>query len=487
MEKPNVYSHILKSTIVFGGMQGFNVLIGLLRNKFVALFIGPAGMGLVALFTSTIKLLGDITNLGLPVSAVRELSKAYEDTDSSVLERLVSVFRRWTLCTALVGMVLCVVLSSFISQLAFSSGDYTWHIVLLSPAVAFATLAAGETALLKATRKIHKLVKSSVYSLIASLIITVPLYYFYGIRGVVPVLVLVALAQAAIVLFYSFREYPWRFRGMFCEGYRFVRLGIAFIAGGVIGSITEFAIRSSLSAMSDVETVGLYNAAYMILVTYAGTVFTSMETDYYPRLSAVPGVGRQFNAVVNRQIEVSVLLLAPLLVAFIVFVPVLLPLLFSSKFLPVLRMLQVAVLSLYARALFLPVEYISLSRKDSFAYITVETLSYVMLFASVVIGYNLGGLFGIGVGMTVANFSELLLVVGFYRARFRYAFSRKVVRIVSVQILLGALAYASTWIDNSLGYWASGLILFALSAMFSMRLLRKKSDIIEGLRRRFKR
>lgn len=29
MEKPNVYSHILKSTIVFGGMQGFNVLIGL--------------------------------------------------------------------------------------------------------------------------------------------------------------------------------------------------------------------------------------------------------------------------------------------------------------------------------------------------------------------------------------------------------------------------------------------------------------------------
>ena len=46
MEKPNVYSHILKSTIVFGGMQGFNVLIGLLRNKFVALFIGPAGMGL---------------------------------------------------------------------------------------------------------------------------------------------------------------------------------------------------------------------------------------------------------------------------------------------------------------------------------------------------------------------------------------------------------------------------------------------------------
>ena len=149
MEKPNVYSHILKSTIVFGGMQGFNVLIGLLRNKFVALFIGPAGMGLVALFTSTIKLLGDITNLGLPVSAVRELSKAYEDTDRSVLERLVSVFRRWTLCTALVGTMLCIVLSFFISQLAFSSGEYTWHIVMLSPAVAFVTSQARQVVCLQ--------------------------------------------------------------------------------------------------------------------------------------------------------------------------------------------------------------------------------------------------------------------------------------------------------------------------------------------------
>lgn len=36
-----------------------------------------------------------------------------------------------------------------------------------------------------------------------------------------------------------------------------------------------------------------------------------------------------------------------------------------------------------------------------------------MLFVSIVVGYCLGGLFGIGVGMTVANVAELLLVVCF--------------------------------------------------------------------------
>ena len=48
------YSHILKYTSIFGGMQGLNILIGIIRTKLVALILGPVGMGLVSLFNSTI-------------------------------------------------------------------------------------------------------------------------------------------------------------------------------------------------------------------------------------------------------------------------------------------------------------------------------------------------------------------------------------------------------------------------------------------------
>lgn len=41
------YTHVLKFTGLFGGVQGLNVLIGLVRNKFVAMLLGPGGMGLV--------------------------------------------------------------------------------------------------------------------------------------------------------------------------------------------------------------------------------------------------------------------------------------------------------------------------------------------------------------------------------------------------------------------------------------------------------
>ena len=54
MEKQNSYSHILKYTGLFGGVQVLGILVGLVRNKLVALILGPMGMGLLALFSSTI-------------------------------------------------------------------------------------------------------------------------------------------------------------------------------------------------------------------------------------------------------------------------------------------------------------------------------------------------------------------------------------------------------------------------------------------------
>ena len=78
-ETSSSYSHILKYTSIFGGVQGLVILIGMVRNKLIALLLGPQGMGLMALFNSTVRLISDTTGLGLGVSAVRELSRLYDE------------------------------------------------------------------------------------------------------------------------------------------------------------------------------------------------------------------------------------------------------------------------------------------------------------------------------------------------------------------------------------------------------------------------
>lgn len=487
MEKQNSYSHILKYTSIFGGVQGLNILIGVVRNKLVALLLGPVGMGAVAIFASTSKLIVDATNLGLPMSAVREISDAYEHGDKTKVNRLIRIFRMWCAMTAVVGMFVCIAISPLLNKWTFSFGNHTLHYICLSPVVALTSISAGEMAILKATLHLRDIAKISIYSVVSSLLMSVPIYYFFGISGIIPVLVLVALAQMLFTLFFSFRHFPLRTsasESSFREGTLFVKLGLAFVVGCVFGSAAEFVIRSYLNYVAQVEVVGLYNAAYTMIVTYAGVVFTAMETDYYPRLSAIQSVGNELNEVVNRQIEVSLLLLSPLLVFFVVAMPVLLPMLFSGKFMPVLPMLQVASLSMYARVVFLPIEYISLSRADSLSYLLVEFFSYAILVAFVVLGFRYSGLWGTGVGMTLAGFIELVFVFLVYFLRYKFTFSVRVVKMFAFQIALGFSAYFITFLQNKILYWLLGVVLFILSFAYSLLVMRRETDVIDVLKQK---
>ena len=87
-----------------------------------------------------------------------------------------------------------------------------------------------------------------------------------------------------------------------------VKLGIAFVFAGIMGSGADFVIRSYLNHVGSLNVVGLYNAGFMLTMTYAGMVFSAMETDFFPRLSAVHDNVENQNQTVNQQIEVSLLL-----------------------------------------------------------------------------------------------------------------------------------------------------------------------------------
>ena len=129
-ETSSSYSHILKYTSIFGGVQGLVILIGMVRNKLIALLLGPQGMGLMALFNSTVRLISDTTGLGLGVSAVRELSRLYDEEHHEELKSRIELIRSWSVITACLGFVLCVVLSPLINHYSFSWGNHTLHFML---------------------------------------------------------------------------------------------------------------------------------------------------------------------------------------------------------------------------------------------------------------------------------------------------------------------------------------------------------------------
>jgi polysaccharide biosynthesis protein len=481
------YSHILRYTGLFGGVQGLNILIGIVRNKLVAMILGPNGMGLISLFNSTIKLVSDSTSFGISMSAVRNISEDFDRQNIEKLEADVALVRSWSFLTALLGMFVCIAFSPLLSSFTFSWHGHTLHFIFLSPIVAMTAITGGELAVLKGVRRLKALAGISVYSVIGALLVSVPLYYIYKERAIVPSLVIMAFIQMALTIAVSYKIFPLRLslsRSVLRQGYSMIRLGIAFVFAGILGSGADFVIRSYISNVAGIDTVGLFNAGYMLTMTYVGTVFSAMETDFFPRLSGVSSLGFTFNRTVSNQIEVMLLLVSPLLVVFTFTLPILLPLLYTGKFLPALGMIQIIVLAMYFRALKLPVEYIPLAKGDSLSYLFLEAFYDIVLVVLVIILFRKFGLTGAGVAVTLAGIIDFIVVFIYARLRYAYKPTAGIVKYTLIQLPIGLLAYASTWIADPRLYWSIGALLAILSMAASLSILRKKTRLWAALMRK---
>lgn len=469
------YRHILKYTGIFGGVQGLQLVLGLLRTKLMAILLAPSGMGLASLFQSTSQFLSQATNLGVSMSAVRQLSEDYETADQALLESSIQTVRGWSLLTALLGLLVALVLGPVLSQTTFDWGNHSLHFVLLGPAVAMIALTGGETAILKATRQLGSLAFIQLICAVLALVISIPIYYIYGETGIVPVINLMAFATLLLTARHSLKLYPVRWGSLSLhKGSGMLRLGVAFMLAGVVGSGAEMFIRSFLNVADSLDVVGLYNAGYMITITYAGLVFAAMESDYFPRLSAVNQDVAATNLMVNKQTEVSILMMAPLLTSLIIFLPVLIPLLLSSQFLPIVAMTQVAALAMYFKALTLPVAYITLARGYSFTYLVLESSYYVALVVFVVLGYRHWGIWGTGLAITLAHLAECLIINGYARWRYQYKQSSTVVKYGAVHLLIGLSAYILTMTVDEVAYWLLGVVLIVVSLSFTLWVLNQK-------------
>ncbi len=482
-EREDSYSHILKYTGIFGGVQGLNILVGVIRNKFTALFLGPSGMGLLSIFNSTTNFITSSTNLGIQVSGVKMIADTMPKECPASQANAVCMVRSFSMLAALLGLIVCAVFGPLLNIITFHWGDHTLHFILLSPTVFFTILAGGETAILKATRQLKALAVQASLMALLSLAISVPIYWLWGEKGIIGVLFLMAFGQWALAFRLSSRIAPLRLRinrRVWLRGIPMLRLGIAFMLASMMNSGAEFLIRSYLNTHGSLETVGLFNAGITIVIIYAGMIFSVMESDYYPRLSAIRQQGEELNTCVNRQLEMNIMLIGPIIIALIIGLPVIIPLLYNTQFLGMLGMTQTAALGMLFKAMYLPIEYLPLSRGESKVFLAQESFCVVLLIVCEIAGYKLGEatgigcLTGLGGGIVTAYIIEAVAVLAFTRWHYGYRMSKRGATAMLFHSLCGLLALHTAFTSgHPAAYWAAGIAIFLISLIYSARVIRK--------------
>jgi O-antigen/teichoic acid export membrane protein len=267
-----------------------------------------------------------------------------------------------------------------------------------------------------------------------------------------------------------------------------VTFGFMLSISGLITLGTSYLIRIYISNTGGVDHVGLYSAGFAIINTYVGMVFTAMSIDYFPRLAGIAHDNKKTSELINQQSEIAILILAPILTIFIVFIQYVVILLFSTKFIPVNGMIQWAAMGMYFKAVSWAIAYIILAKGASRLFFWNELIASIYILVFNIMGYRLAGFDGLGISFLIGYIVYLIQVFFIARIRYGFYFQSEFFKIFIIQLAIGIVCFSIIrFLKVPLSYFAGGIIII-FSSLISINELDKRlglKEIIASLRKRY--
>lgn len=462
----NSYRSILKGTAMFGGVQVFNILINLLRGKFIAILLGPEGMGISSLLTTASNTIQQFSSLGLNSATVKEVAAAKEMGQDAYLSKIVCIIRDLLRITAVLGAVITIILSSYLSQWTFGTEDYTWHFRFISIVVFFTTMANGELSILQGLHAVKNLAFASVIGSLVGLFAGIPLYYFWGYNGIVPAMIILSISIYIFYrlshkrLNYTFKREPLIWKEKKEISTKILILGFVLMIAALLGTLTNYLLNACIRHYGSLEDVGLYQASYSITSQYAGLVFTAMALDFFPRLSAIASDNNKVREIVNQQSEIVVLAITPIITLVILLAPLLIKILLTNEFLTLIPVVRLMAVGLFFKAILFPMGYISFSKGDKKFFFWLEGVWGNCLTLSLNVFFYLRyGIWGIGVSFVVSYSIFVLVYLYLTHRRYQFYYTTSFLKLSILLLLLLCLSYGASLIKAPfISYICMGIV-----------------------------
>ncbi len=474
------YRNILKSTSLIGGASFIKILIAMVRTKFVAMLIGPAGVGLLGTYSQITSLVCGISGMGLGSSGVRQIAESVGTSDEERIARTVITLRRIVWLTGSFGMLAMILFCIPISWITFNSDTYALPIAFLGITILLSSITSGQGCVLQGTRRISDIAKINVIGTVNGVLISIPCYYLWGQKGIVPSLILSAIASLVSSWWFA-RRVPivpvaLTWRNSRDEAQRLLTLGINFMGAGLVATVGQYLIRILLVRQFSLEGVGLYHAAFGLSGVLVGFVLNAMGTDYYPRVTAVSGDNTKVRQMINEQAEISILLALPALAAMMVFAPLVIRIFYTKSFTAAIPILRWNLFGVLGQVFSWPLGFVILAKGKGQLYFFTELLLAAGQVIAVFFCSWLWGLTGTGIAFTIVLFSYTVMMYFIMHGLIGATWNRYVFMLV----LLSTAVMVILMLNCSFNVipiitWAINLVVLGPVTYLCLRQLSQKS------------
>lgn len=442
--RQNSYGSILKAISLFGGVKLFQIIVGLIKNKFVAILLGPSGMGINGMLTSTTSLVKTLTGFGLEISAVRDIAKRYNSNVPETIARTSAVLNILVIFTGLLGVAVTFGIADLLSIWSFGNTDYATAFRILSITLFLDQICIGQTAVMQGTFHYKYMARSTMYGSVLGLFISIPIYYILGEKGIVPVIIISSITHLILSTYFrskiNISKIKISLKEAFIEGKSMFVIGITIALTSACTIGKTYLARMFISNEGSLTDVGLYVAGITIATQYINVVLSAMSSDYTPRLAAIAENNEEFVITINKQMRLMLYLISPLIFIFIVYIKPITILLYSSKFIPIIGMIEWMMIGMLFRSISWCISFSFVAKGDANIFLWHSLASSVYSLLLTIAGYYYLSFTGIGISFLL---TYLLYTIHMYLlAHIRYDYSipknlmRQIFSIMIVVILL---------------------------------------------------
>lgn len=469
------YKQIVKSTGIFGGSQVINILIGIIRNKVIAVLLGATGVGLIGVYQSIVDMIRNIGGMGMETTGVKEIASANGNEDSKQLSLTVYLVRRLIQWTAVVGALVCLVLCYPISCWTFGDGSHAGYVASLSVVILLSALLQGQLIILQGLRKISTMAKVLLLGNFLSLIATLPFLFLWKLDGILPLMIVGTVIYYALSLYFyspiqrNLDVLPKKpeFREIFEKGKSMFRLGAYLVAATIVNTSTMFLIRIFISNKIGMDAAGLFQSVWAITNVYLMLILKSMGSDFFPRLCALNKQRIASVRLINQQTFVAMIVATPIIVGMLLFGIIALTLLYSSKFLPAEALLQWQTLGTFLKVASWPMAFILLANGKGKQYIFSEISFFLVYYGMNYILFPYFGLDAAGMAYLIAYVVYLAVVFSLAIRLIRFNWSKQVWQTCTICLLFVVGAFLFAHYLRGLIFYLGGGALLLLSCAYS--------------------
>ncbi len=471
----HTYTQILKSTALIGGSSAVNLAFGIVRNKAMALLLGPSGVGLMGLYLSIADLAQSLAGMGIQSSGVRQIAEAVGSCEADRIARTATVLRRISVALGLIGAALLVAFRTPISVLTFGSPRQSAGVALLSLAVLFRLVSLGQGALIQGMRRVADLARMNVIAAVTGTLMAVPLVYWFRERGVVPSIIAVAAVSILTSWWYSRKVKVHRpsmsMAQVGQETAALLKLGVAFMASAFLTMGAAYAIRIIVLRHAGIEAAGLYQAAWALGGLYVAFILQAMGADFYPRLTGVAKNDAECNRLVNEQAQISLLLAGPGVIGTLMLAPLVIAIFYSAKFGPAVIILRWVCLGMMLRVIAWPMGFIVLAKGRQQIFFWTELAATIVHVGLAWLLVSRIGLAGSGAAFCGLYVWHGLLIYAIVRRMSGFRWSAANRRLALLFLPLAVIVFGSAYALPGWMAIAVGAVAVVVSSVYSVRSL----------------